>query len=143
MDACDTESPPRPPPPPQPRAPSQRHKVHAGVAVRLTLPCARRTYYLGHSVKALTGRWQNNKVCAVNSSTWPSHARVMQLPTGGGQVGVSQMNDCTAQDVYWWTKGKGEDADAMQTELEAVKEREDELMAEVCLCAWCSRLQPP
>ena len=37
-----------------------------------------------------------------------------------------------AQDVYWWTKGKGDDANAMQTELEAVKEREAELMAEVC-----------
>ena len=35
------------------------------------------------------------------------------------------------QDVYWWTKGKEGDASAMQTELEAVKEREDELMAEV------------
>jgi hypothetical protein len=33
--------------------------------------------------------------------------------------------------VYWWTKGKAEDANAMQTELEAVKEREAELMAEV------------
>ena len=40
-----------------------------------------------------------------------------------------------AQDVYWWTKGKDGDANAMQTELEAVKEREDELMAEVGMVA--------
>ena len=35
------------------------------------------------------------------------------------------------KDVYWWTKGKTDDESAMQSELEAVKEREDELMAEV------------
>ena len=35
------------------------------------------------------------------------------------------------KDVYWWTKGKTDDESAMQSELEAVKEREDELMLEV------------
>eukprot|EP01025_Chloroclados_australasicus_P012948 TRINITY_DN16195_c0_g1_i1.p2 TRINITY_DN16195_c0_g1~~TRINITY_DN16195_c0_g1_i1.p2 ORF type:complete len:275 (+),score=21.41 TRINITY_DN16195_c0_g1_i1:209-1033(+) len=54
-----------------------------------------REYYLGHSVKALTGRWQKGK------------------------------------DVYWYTRDKQkEDDTAHQDELRAVKEREEQLMAE-------------
>ncbi|PNH01702.1 Multiple myeloma tumor-associated protein 2 [Tetrabaena socialis] len=52
-----------------------------------------REYYLGHSVKALAGRWQKGK------------------------------------DVYWYTRNKGE-ADGLQDELRAVKQREEELMLE-------------
>ncbi|KAK9917430.1 hypothetical protein WJX75_004300 [Coccomyxa subellipsoidea] len=54
-----------------------------------------REYYLGHSVKALTGRWQKGK------------------------------------DVYWYTREKGDAGDsAAAAELLAVKQREEELMAE-------------
>lgn len=57
-----------------------------------------REYYLGHSVKALTGRWQKGK------------------------------------DVYWYTRDKEEaqSAGAVNHELEAVKDKEAQLMAEVC-----------
>lgn len=53
-----------------------------------------REYYLGHSVKALTGRWQKGK------------------------------------DVYWYTRDKGA-GDVVRDEIEAVKQREKELMDEV------------
>eukprot|EP00884_Botryococcus_braunii_P013938 jgi/Botrbrau1/22545/Bobra.114_2s0068.1 len=53
-----------------------------------------REFYLGHSVKALTGRWQKGK------------------------------------DVYWYTREKDNGEGARATEIQAVKEREEELMAE-------------
>jgi hypothetical protein len=66
-----------------------------------------REYYLGHSVKALTGRWQKGK------------------------------------DVYWYTRDKGAD-DVARAEIEAVKQREKELMDEVwlsVLCGLCMHLR--
>lgn len=56
-----------------------------------------REYYLGHSVKALTGRWQKGK------------------------------------DVYWYTRDieKDQSKSAMNDEVQAVKDREAQLMAEV------------
>lgn len=40
---------------------------------------------------------------------------------------------CVGKDVYWYTREKGDDADrAAAEELHAVKQREEELMAEVC-----------
>jgi hypothetical protein len=57
-----------------------------------------REYYLGHSVKALTGRWQKGK------------------------------------DVYWYTRGKGEENTGnLDAELQTVKAHEEQLMAEVAL----------
>lgn len=53
-----------------------------------------REYYLGHSVKALTGRWQKGK------------------------------------DVYWYTREKDDGTDKLTDELRAVKEKEEQLMAE-------------
>lgn len=56
-----------------------------------------REYYLGHSVKALTGRWQKNK------------------------------------DVYWYSKDKAGGAEAEEIrrrEVDAVKQREEEMMME-------------
>ncbi|KXZ53010.1 hypothetical protein GPECTOR_8g379 [Gonium pectorale] len=52
-----------------------------------------REYYLGHSVKALAGRWQKGR------------------------------------DVYWYTREKGSN-DALAEEVNAVKQREEELMME-------------
>ncbi len=66
---------------------------------------ASRDYYLGHSVKAVTGRWAKGK------------------------------------DVFWYTREKaGEGEDMRARELAMVKQREEELMAEVGLtCAVAGR----
>ena len=63
-----------------------------------------REFYLGHSVKALTGRWQKGK------------------------------------DVYWYTRDKGGD-DVARAEIEAVKQREKELMDEVPIWTCCFCMQ--
>ena len=61
---------------------------------------ASRDYSLGHSVKAVTGRWAKGK------------------------------------DVFWYTREKaGEGEDMRARELAMVKQREEELMAEVGCCA--------
>jgi hypothetical protein len=57
-----------------------------------------REFYLGHSVKALQGRWQKGK------------------------------------DVYWYTRDKQGDDRALQDELKAVKEREEQAMMEASKC---------
>ncbi|KAK9842065.1 hypothetical protein WJX81_006747 [Elliptochloris bilobata] len=53
-----------------------------------------REFYLGHSVKATTGRWQKGK------------------------------------DVFWYTREKKGDDDAAAAEMLAIKQREEDLMAE-------------
>ncbi len=67
-------------------------------------------------------------MCSANCNPCPYKWGPSVLPVPIGELPI-------AQDVYWWTKGKEGDASAMQTELEAVKEREDELMAEVTAIA--------
>lgn len=65
-----------------------------------------REYYLGHSVKALAGRWQKGK------------------------------------DVYWYTREKQQDqpTGTVDDEIRAVKDKEDQLMAEVCTCILRGRI---
>jgi Multiple myeloma tumor-associated len=68
------------------------------------------SYYIGHSVKALSGRWQKNK------------------------------------DLYWYTREQnGQEASvAYEDELKAVKQHEEQLMAEVrSFSVSCSLSQCP
>ena len=64
---CRMSNNPRPPPPATPsRGVPPRDSFYSGWHVQRQATCCvpllRRTYYLGHSIKALSGRWQNNKV---------------------------------------------------------------------------------
>ncbi len=97
-----------------------------------------REYYLGHSVKALTGRWQKGMLPTLYCShelVLSQFRRCLSIDNFEKQSAglASACMPISGKDVYWYTREKGEGGDtAAAAELHAVKQREEELMAEVC-----------
>lgn len=104
-----------------------------------------REYYLGHSVKALAGRWQKG-VCvggisaAQRQSQGHRHVACTRhlpsplpspLPSRLPHRSPTHPPPPPGRDVYWYTRDKGGGANALQDEIAAVKQREEELMLEV------------
>lgn len=79
-----------------------------------------REYYLGHSVKATTGRWQKGAAGEALPSGWSAqYLTVFRFLS-------------TGKDVFWYTREKQEEQAAKaRLELQAIKQREEDLMNEV------------
>ena len=79
-----------------------------------------REFYLGHSVKATTGRWQKGKAADICRVVLCMYIFVKLLRSDAGK------------DVFWYTREKEqEQAEKARLELQAIKQREEDLMNEV------------
>lgn len=83
-----------------------------------------REYYLGHSVKALAGRWQKGWLYA---GTFSMVVRDYFVATIHTHVLCSP-----GKDVYWYTREKDEGGGVSSNEFQAIKAKEEELMMQVC-----------
>lgn len=115
------------------------HCCSAAITIRCMSPQAMSCTAadLGHSVKATTGRWAKGEPMLVGARQPSarlhsnSRCRLTCVYHSWQSALVSRLNLIHAgKDVFWYTKGKG-DSGVSQDELEAVKAREREMMAEV------------
>ena len=107
-----------------------------------------RDYYLGHSVKAAVGRWQNGERvrqrCRHLTLNTQELAAVITLASAAAidlrckksplaqSVPHSPLSRAPGKDILWYTREKGTDEEEKaRQELLAVKQREEDLMAEV------------
>lgn len=103
-----------------------------------------REFYLGHSVKALAGRWQKGvRVRRAGGGGGQGAGRRRRAPAGAdvpvvlyARAGPSNhepgaaLASCAGKDVYWYTREKQAEV-TLEDELKAVKQREEEIMMEV------------
>ena len=105
-----------------------------------------REYYLGHSVKALTGRWAGgragapptSRLCALSlrCAAPPSHLSAPLPPTHPPtRLPATPLRAPhrwqKGRDVYWYTRDVERSEADKQAELAMVKQREQDLMMEV------------
>ena len=100
-----------------------------------------REFYLGHSVKATTGRWQKGVVTSVQQqSSCSSRLPICSLPgctanthrIAWHSTATQLRLSAAGKDVFWYTREKQEEEAAKaRLEMQAIKQREEDLMNEV------------